>query len=191
MGAGEPTRLCPSGHDADTCADLGAAHFPKGRQGTKRNRLCPLHDDTKASLSWNPGTQGMWMVWHCGAGCDPDGDRIRAEALDRGVDPGCLGSYGLPKRALVPGLRVVGPDPALIADAKRMQAIVKLPGPADLHGHLYRMCVQAIIEGDGDLPGDPIRLLPVNSTDFYGLASRTGLGKYKYELFGRWLRSAG
>lgn len=168
------------------CAwDHVAAALAPGREGSKSVRLCPVHDDRKASLSINPGTFQR-VIWHCGAECDP-GD-IRAELLARGVDESCLGRYGLPKSAARPGMRVLYADPVLVADSKRLAAIAKLP--RTLNGKLYVMCVQAIIEGDGDLPGDPLRLLPVNSTDFYGLADRATLGNYKYELFGRWLKSA-
>jgi hypothetical protein len=183
LAAIESIRRCPSGHDAETCADLGAGHFPRGRQGSKRNRLCPCHNDTKASLSWNPGTEGMWMVWNCGAKCDPAA--IRAEALDLGIDPGCVGNYGLPKRAVVPGLRVAGYDAAMVAAAKRWHAVAKLP---ELNGSLVRMCIQAISEGDGNLPGDPLRLLPANQDDFLALASRAGLdSKYRYRVYKKWL----
>jgi hypothetical protein len=180
--------LCHLGLTADPCAyEHVAARVPKGREGSKSNRLCPCHDDRKASLSINPGRVHR-IVWHCGAECDP-GD-IRAALIELGVDESCLGRYGLPKRQIQPGLRIQGHDPALVADAKRYHAILKLAG-AGLDFKLYRMCVQAVSEGDGDLPADPLVLLPVNSSDFYGLASRAGLGRYKYELYGRWLKSAG
>ena len=181
--------LCHLGLNPDPCAyEHVAARVPKGREGDKSNRLCPCHDDRKASLSINPG-KIVRVVWCCGAECDP-GD-IRAALLDLGVDESCLGRYGLPKRAIVPGLRVVGHDPALVADSKRLRAIRKLP--ADLDGKLYRMCVKAIIDGDGDLPPDPLILLGAgNADDFYGLADRAGIDpKYKYRLFKNWLRSDG
>jgi hypothetical protein len=53
------------------------------------------------------------------------------------------------------------------------------------------MCIQAISEGDGDLPGDPLALLGANADDFYGLADRAGIdSKYKYRLFRQWLKDA-
>ena len=160
--------------------------LPKGREGSRSVRLCPCHDDRKASLSVNPG-RIQRVIWHCGAECDP-GD-IRAELLSRGVDESCLGRYGLPKRAPTPGMRIVAHDPALVADSKRLNAIAKLP--RDLNGKLYVMCIQAIIEGDGDLPADPLVLLGVNSDDFYGLADRAGIdAKYKYKLFKHWMANA-
>jgi len=180
--------LCHLGLKPERCAyEHVAARVPKGREGDKSNRLCPCHDDRKASLSINPGHTHR-VVWRCGAECDP-GD-IRAELLDLGVDESCLGGYGKPKRLIVPGMRVEGYDPALIADAKRVQAIRKLP--AGLDGKLYRMCVHAIIEGDGDLPADPLVLLGGgNSDDFYGLADRAGVDpKYKYRLFKQWMANA-
>ena len=179
------TLRCPSGHDPDTCANLIAERLSRGRTGSKRNRQCPHHDDDDASLSINPGRKGMWMVWCCGAGCSFED--VRADMLDLGIDPGCLGNYGLPKRGIVPGLRVASLDPALVADVKRLHAIQKLPGPDDLAGHLYRMCIQAIIEGDGDLQPDPIRLLPWTKGEFLALAARTGIQRgYRYRLFDQW-----
>ena len=131
----------------------------------------------------------MRIVWCCGAGCSAED--VRAALESRGADPSCLGRYGLPGRAVVPGMRVSSVSPGIVADAKRYQAILKLPG-AGLNGKLYRMCVQAISEGDGDLPrrsaraaaGQHRRLLRPGRL-------APGLGRYKYRLFGRWLKSAG
>lgn len=178
--------LCHLGAMPEACAyDHVAARVPKGSEGSRSNRLCPCHDDRKASLSINAGKIHR-VVWHCGAEC-AEAD-IRAALLDLGVHESCLGRYGLPKRAVVPGLRVQGYDPALVADAKRLHAILKLP--RDLNGKLYIMCVQAISEGDGDLAADPIALLPVNADDFYALAKRAGVERrYRYELYKRWIRS--
>jgi len=178
---------CHLGLTPNPCAwDHVAARVPRGREGTKSVRLCPVHDDRKASLSINPGNVHR-VVWHCGAECDP-GD-IRAALLDLGVDESCLGRYGLPKRAIVPGMRVTYADLAMVADVKRYQAIRKLP--ADLNGKLRLMCEQAIAEGDGDLPADPLVLLGVNADDFYGLADRAGIdAKYKYRLFKQWITDA-
>ena len=179
------TSICHLGHSPDPCAyDDVASHVPKGSEGNRSNRLCPCHDDRKASLSINPGKIHR-VVWHCGAECD-DGD-IRAALLDLGVDPSCLGRFGLPKRQVQPGMRIAGYDPALVAAAKRWYAAAKLPH--NLSGHLLKMCIQAISEGDGDLPGDPFRLLPVNSDDFKALAARTGIERsYRYKLYRQWLR---
>ena len=180
--------LCHLGLNPDPCAyEHVAARVPKGREGDKSNRLCPCHDDRKASLSINPGKIHR-IVWCCGAECDP-GD-IRAELLGLGVDESCLGRYGLPRRLAVPGMRVQGHDPALVADAKRWHAVAKLP--RSLNGKLYRMCVQAISEGDGDMPGDPFVLLPGNQAAFLALAKRTGIERgYAYRVYEQWLRSDG
>jgi hypothetical protein len=188
-GMGTPaTSLCHLGMKPDPCAyEHVAAVLPIGREGTKSVRLCPVHDDRKASLSINPG-RVVRVVWNCGAECDP-GD-IRAALLGLGVDESCLGRYGLPRRTLQPGMQIIGHDPALVADAKRLHAIDKLP--RTLNGKLYIMCVQAVIEGDGDLPPDPFVLLPVNADDFVALAKRSGIERrYRYELYKRWLRSDG
>jgi hypothetical protein len=182
-----PDRLpCHLGLMPDRCAyEHVAGRVPKGREGDKSNRLCPCHDDRKASLSVNPGRVHR-IVWNCGTECDP-GD-IRAALLDLGVHESCLGRYGLPKRAAVPGMRITTADPALVADSKQLHAILKLP--RDLNGKLYVMCVQAISEGGGDLAPDPLILLPVNADDFYALAKRAGVERrYRYELYKRWIRS--
>jgi len=177
---------CHLGLHPDRCAyEHVAARIPKGREGDKSNRLCPCHDDRKASLSINPGHTHR-VVWRCGAECS-EAD-IREALLEAGVDESCLGNYGKPKRAAEPGMRIISHDPVLIADSKRLRAIGKLP--RDLNGKLYVMCVQAIMEGDGDLAGDPYELLPVNADDFYGLADRAGIDpKYKYRLYKQWVRS--
>lgn len=177
---------CHLGLMPDRCAyEHVAVRVPIGLQGTKSVRQCPCHVDRKASLSINPG-HTQRVVWRCGAECS-EAD-IRDALLDLGVHESCLGRYGLPKRLVVPGLRVQGYDPALVADAKRLAAILKLP--RDLNGKLLVMCIQAISEGDGDLPGDPFVLLPVNADDFYALADRAGIdSKYKYRLYKQWIRS--
>ncbi len=183
MAARDKSR-CHRGLTPNPCAwDHVAAVLTKGIDGSKSCRLCPCHDDRRASLSINPG-QIQRVVWHCGAECDP-GD-IRDGLLSRGVDESCLGRYGLPKRLAVPGLRLSPPDP----DAKRWRAVRKLP--PGLNGKLLVMCIQAISDGDGDLPGDPIGLLPVIADDFYALADRAGIdAKYKYRLYKQWVRSDG
>jgi hypothetical protein len=175
---------CHLGVTPNPCAwDHVAAVLPIGREGGRSNRLCPCHDDRKASLSVNPGNVHR-VVWHCGAECDP-GD-IRAELLARGVDESCLGRYGLPRRLAQPGMRVIAQDPALVAAAKRWYAVAKLPG--DLSGALLRMCIQALSEGDGDLPGDPYELLPVNRDDFLALAIRSGIERgYAYRVYRQWM----
>lgn len=182
MGAKDNSR-CAHGRDPAACSTLClAALLPRGANGDAHNRLCPCHDDRRASLSINPG-KVQRTVWHCGAECDPGDIRAALERL--GADPSCLGGFGRPKRLIVPGMRVPGHDPALVADVKRAHAIFKLP--MDLAGHLYKMCVQAIAEGDGDLPGDPFRLLPDTQPEFMALARRCGFERsYCRKLWLRW-----
>lgn len=176
---------CHLGIAPDPCAYIHvAAALERGTGGGKSLRRCPCHADSKASLSINPGTQGQRVVWKCGAGCSAAD--IRAALLAKGIHESCLGRYGLPKRTAVPGLRVTGTDPAVVADAKRWQAVLKLP--ADLSAALLRMCVQALSEGNGDLPGDPYELLPVNKDDFLALAKRTGIERgYAYRVYRQWM----
>ncbi len=177
--------LCIHERDPLACSESClAALLPRGVSGDKHNRLCPCHDDREASLSINPGTKGMRMIWCCGAGCSFED--VRAALESRGADPSCLGNYGLPRRQLQPGMRIAGHDPALVADAKRYHAILKLP--ADLNGSLLRMCIKALSEGDSDLPGDPYELLPVNKDDFLALAKRTGIERgYAYRVYRQWM----
>jgi hypothetical protein len=178
--------LCIRERDPLACSESClAALLERGANGDKHNRVCPVHGDRRASLSINPGSIHR-IVWHCGAGCPAED--VRAELERLGAAPSCLGRYGLPKRTIQPGMRVIGHDPVLVADSKRLHAILKLP--RDLNGKLYVMCVQAISEGDGDLAADPVLLLPVNADDFYALAKRAGIERrYRYELYKRWVRS--
>lgn len=177
---------CAHGRDPEACSVACLALLlPKGANGDGHNRQCPVHDDRRASLSINPGMVHR-IVWCCGAECSPED--VRAELERLGADPSCLGGYGKPRRLVQPGMRIIGHDPALVADAKRYHAILKLP--ADLNGKLLRMCIQALSEGDGDLVPDPLLLLPVNTDDFYALAKRAGIERrYRYELYKRWIRS--
>jgi hypothetical protein len=102
--------LCTHGRDPLACSESCLAPLlPRGANGDKHNRVCPCHDDSRASLSINPGTKGMRMIWCCGAGCSFEDVRTALESL--GADPSCLGRYGLPGRAVVPGLRVTGVSP--------------------------------------------------------------------------------
>jgi hypothetical protein len=177
--------LCVHGRDPDECsASCLAALLPRGAGGGKHYRLCPCHDDSRASLSINAGTKGMRIIWCCGAGCSFED--VCAALESRGADPSCLGRYGLPKRLAQPGMRITGQDPALVAAAKRWYAVAKLP--ASLNGSLLRMCIQALSEGNGDLPGDPYELLPVNRDDFLALAKRAGIERgYAYRVYRQWM----
>ena len=175
--------LCHLGATPNPCAwDHVASHVARGREGSRSVRLCPCHDDGKASLSINPGRVHR-VVWHCGAECSETD--IRAALLDLGVHESCLGRYGLPMHCR-PRPAHRRPGSALVAAAKRYEAILKLPG--DLNGSLLRMCIQALSEGGGDLPGDPYELLPVNLDDFRALAGRAGIERgYAYRVFRQWM----
>lgn len=178
--------LCHLGLTADRCAyEHVADRVPKGVSGDKSNRSCPAHDDRRASLSINSG-DFVRVRWKCQAGCSPED--VRVALLGLGVDESCLGTYGLPKRVLVPGMRVTTADLAVIADAKRYRAIRRLPASLNGNASLRLMCEQAIDEGDGDLPGDPYKLLPVNRDDFLALAQRAGIERgYAYRVYRQWL----
>lgn len=181
-------RRCHAGREQPACCDqcVIAEFLPRGKDGDQRNRLCPVHDDEHASLSANPGTRGMWLVWHCKTGCHEED--VRDALLARGAHPSCLGNYGKPRTQSrndsAPGR---GTDPAVLADAARWHAVTKLAGFPELNGQLVRICIQAISEGDGDLPGDPYMLLPADRDDFVALASRAGVDpQYRYRLYRKW-----
>jgi hypothetical protein len=183
VGAKDNSR-CAHGRDPAACSVLClGALLPRGAHGDDHNRVCPCHDDRRASLSINPGDIQR-IVWNCGAGCSAEDVRAALERL--GADSSCLGGYGLPKRLVQPGMRIQGHDPVLVANSKRWFAVLKLP--ADLNGSLLRMCIQAISEGDGDLPPDPGVLLPTGKGEFAALAKRAGIEKhYRYQLYRRWI----
>lgn len=171
----------------------GCAHghvaraLPKGLGGSASLRLCPAHDGREATLSFNPANLYRVFWNEQAASCDVSDLDIHALLLGKGVDESCLGTYGLRKqaRAASPLVRVRTADIATVADAQRFQAIAKLP--FDLAGHLYKMCVQAIIDGKGDLPGDPSRLLPGYREDFIDLGLRCGFDRsYCRKMWNQW-----
>ncbi len=178
--AGAQGQTCHAGLASGECnqqhiaPELGPPHG--------RNYRCPAHDDHHASFSINPGTT-VRIVWHCKAGCEPG--VVRDALLALGIDATCLGKYGTARN--VPGAPVIRTaDCGIVADARRFQAVLKLP--VDLNGMLLRMCVQAIADGDGDLPGDPERLLPSDYKEFISLAKRAGIERaYKYKLYRKWI----
>lgn len=179
-------KYCDLGRDPKQCVITDIAGvLPQGISGNKQKRLCPVHDDREASLYIDVGIKGQRVVWCCHAGCHPED--VREGLIRKGIDERCLGDYCkvIPLRTVVPGLRVAGHSPGIIADAKRWQAMLKLP--ADLNGKLMLMCRQAIAEGDGDLPGDPSRLLPYSESEFKALAARAGIERsYRYRLWKQW-----
>lgn len=173
-------RPCGDGLTPGECKQQHVAPVLGPLQG--RDYRCPAHNDHHASFSINPGAT-VRLVWHCKAGCEPGA--VRDALLALGVDGACLGKYGTARN--VPGAPAIrATDCGIIADARRFQAVLKLP--IDLNGMLLRMCVQAIADGDGDLPGDPGRLLPTSYGEFISLAKRAGIERaYKYKLYRKWI----
>lgn len=176
-------RICINGHDPATCCDLDIRDRLGGHGKGKYKWHCPAHDDTRPSLSINPGTQGMRIVWHCKAGCSAEA--VRAALLKLGIDESCLGTYGSSRGMREPsrGSHQTARD----LDARRWHAVAKLD--RGLNGSLLVMCIQAIAESDGDVSGDAAQLLPVgNRDDFIALAVRSGIDrKYCYRLYRKWL----
>jgi hypothetical protein len=171
------------------CAhDHVARALNKGIGGSRSLRLCPGHDGREATLSINAGDI-FRVVWNeQAATCELDDLDIHSLLLAKGVDESCLGTYGLRKQASRErrDVRAQGIDPAAAADIGRWRAVQELP--ADLEGRLIIMCRQAIAEGDGSLPGDPLRLLPWIKPDFVALGQRAGLQRnYPYKLWDRWV----
>lgn len=178
-------QICANGRTPEACVEIDIrAHLGRGYPVDPANRLCPAHDDRSPSLSVNPGTKGMRVVWNCLAGCDP-GD-IRAALLSLGVDAGCLGDYGNPDRRRPRDGRAF--NPAAEAGLRRWEAVAKLS--VDMDGWLYKMCVQAIGErAPGEVTADPYELLPVNQDEFIALARRAGIERgYSYRVFRNWLQ---
>ena len=183
--------------DQGRCYDLHVAipalGVPSGRRGLQSYR-CPVpeHADRKKKCSINAGTGGQWMVWRCWSEPACSIEAIRGALSDLGIDDDCLGGYARPGYR-PPVIVRSASDPAeyasAIADQKRYHAVRKLP--ADLNGALLRMCIQAIDECDGEISSEPLALLPVNSDDFYALASRSGIERrYKYQLYKNWISAA-
>lgn len=164
----------------------------KGKRGSYTYR-CPVpgHADHRQSLSVNSGSDGMWLVWYCQAGCDKAAVRDALSGL--GIDDDCLGKYanGSSPAAKIPPHPAYKNDPSIAADARRWRAVRSLP--ANLNGTLLKdMCIQALTEGDGTLAGDPHVLLPVERDDFIALAWRTQLDRaYAYRLYRKWMSYEG
>lgn len=175
-------RPCHAGLASPACLKQHvAAELDANGHGYK----CPVpgHADRHASLSLNVGER-VRLVWCCHAGCDPAD--VRAALLDMGMDESCIGTYGTPRRNGPGAPAPRHADPGTVADARRFQAVLKLP--AEISGPMLRMCVQAISEGDGNLPGDPERLLPRDCKRFAALARRAGINRtFAYKLYARWI----
>jgi hypothetical protein len=184
---------CRDGFDQWACYDHHVAVAALGPATGKRgsyNYRCPVpgHADHRKSFSLNAGAKGKWMVWHCHAGCT-DAD-VREMLLKLGAVEQCLGNYGIDfQDAPRPGTPYrKTADPIVFAAAKRCSAMSALARSTLKNDALLRMCIQAISDGDGDLPGNPVRLLPTNQAAFVALAKRTGVERrYRYELYEKWL----
>jgi hypothetical protein len=169
------------------CAhDHVARALDKGLGGSKSLRLCPGHGGREATLSINPGRE-FRLIWNEQAEtCDLDDRDIYSLLLTRGVDESCLGTYGLRRQGRQQsGPRIQGATPDMLADIRRYHAITKLP--MDQQGHLYKMCVQAITESDGEVSSDPFKLLPDTEDLFKALGRRCGFDRaYCWKLWHQW-----
>ena len=170
----------------DECAHRHVASLlDRGHGGSKSLRLCPGHGGREATLSLNGG-HDYRLIWNEHAEtCDVEDREIHALLMARGADESCLGTFGLRKDGrLKPAARSPAYDPAMAADANRFHAILKLTG---VTGKLKDMCITAIAEGDGYLPGDPFALLPRTKPEFVALARRAGIQRgYLYRLWDDW-----
>jgi hypothetical protein len=181
-------RWCRDGLVQKACYQQHVAIAELGASTGRGNYRCPVpgHEDHRKSFTLNPGSRGMWMVWHCFSTCS-DAD-VRTALLDLGIDEECLGSFAAGYREPQPGMPSRTAGPATFAAAKRSYAMGKLIGCGLNNASLLKMCLQAISDGDGDLPGDPGRLLPTDHAAFIALAKRTGIERrYRYELARKWL----
>ena len=158
---------------------------PERKHGLKLHP-CPNseHYDRTPSFNVNPGD--IWpLKFNCFRPCGQD-------VLARSLLTIGVGREWLPQLKQRSGSdngnrnTAARADPALIEDAQRWRAVLKLP--TDLNAWHQRMCVQALAEGDGYLPGDPYELLPVNRDDFRDLAKRTGVPDgYRSRVYDQWM----
>jgi hypothetical protein len=180
----------PGQHWCTSGLEQGACHrqhswgrLPQG-PGKGNDRECLV---CRANFSINPADiPKVWIVGYCHGGCSPE--VVRDALLRFGIDPLCLGRFGLPSSQPATAACSSRTSAATIAAANRWYAVDKLP--AGLNDKLRLMCIQAIREGDGSLPGDHYQLLPVNQDDFIALAKRAGVDRaYAYRLYRKWLSS--
>lgn len=183
-------RWCKLGYDQKLCVQAHARDiYPHARPRNGQDRQCPV---CSAPLSLNPGTKGMWLVWTCHGGCRPE--VVRA-ALEERIDLGCLGAWysdeWLARKSGQPTAVYPARDPATERAARRWYAAQKLIGQKITNASLLRMCMQAIAEGDGEVPGDWRALLPTTRAEFVALAKRAGIEKpHRHVLATNWFSKA-
>lgn len=183
MPAGEVGR-CALGSTITTCRDLHVRRkVPPLATRSGDDRECP---ECGKPMSVNIGRRGMRFVWSCGGGCDEH--EIRALLAGKlGIDETCLGNYGKRKRATADLDARSRPDSAVYAAARKYFAIEKVL-KLGLEPIAQRACLQAIMEGDGDLPPRPEVLLPCDYKSLAALARRAGVARtYSYQWAAEWL----
>lgn len=189
-------RWCAEGLPKATCCENHVrAALPVG-PGRGRKRQCPI---CHGNLSVNPGTEGwQWIIWNCLTGqCDRALVRAALEDQYR-VHPLCLGDYasdeyearkrGQRERPAVAPSYSARPDSATYLAAQKWWAAQKLIGSGMTNGSLVQVCLQAISEGDGTIPGDPKLLLPRDQDALAALARRAGFNQvHAWKLAHNWL----
>lgn len=137
-----------------------------------KDRECPV---CQCNLSLNRADiPKVWLVGYCHGGCEAS--VVRDALLNLGIPALCLGRFGLPSRQTAATAAFPSrPDAATLAAARRSYACQQLVRSELTNGSLLKMCLQAISEGDGSVPGDPALLLPGDYREFIALAARTGI----------------
>lgn len=183
-------RWCARGFDQKLCVQSCVRDaLPLARPRNGQDRQCPV---CSAPLSLNPGTKGMWIVWTCHGGCRPE--VVRA-GLEEKINAECLGAWysdeWLARKNGQPAAVYPARDPATERAARRWYAAQKLIGQKITNASLLRMCMQAIAEGDGEVPGDWRALLPATRAEFVALAKRAGIEKpHRHVLATNWFSKA-
>ena len=117
----------------------------------------------------------MWLLGYCHGGCEAS--VVRDALLDAGHPCSLPLRFGLPsKQAAIAAAFPARADPATLAAARRSYACQQLVRSDLTNGSLLKMCLQAIAESDGGVPGDPALLLPGDYQEFNALAKRAGIG---------------
>lgn len=191
--APNPFGWCRDGSEQTFCHRYHVWGELPGVSARSKDRKCPLCGGnlsiTKADVP------NQWIVATChGPGHCERLDIRNALINDVGIDTRCLGLLGFegsrrPDDAPV-GVHSSRADAATLAAASRWYVVAKIP--PGFNGQLTHMVLQAAREHEGDLPADPLKLLPTVKPEFNALASRSGvLRSYKARLFKLWTELSG
>jgi hypothetical protein len=175
---------CAAGKTITACRDQHVRYkIPPLQRPSGNDRECPK---CGKPLSINIGSKGMRFVWHCGGQCDEhDIRRLFTDKL--GLNGTCLGNYGKRPSGTPDAMR--DRPRADVYEAARKCFLIDQLVRLDLgndSGTLLRVCIQAVLESDGNVRADPESLLPADRSNLAALARRSGVERRNSYRFADW-----